>query len=179
MLPGRAAVRITVDELSDPGWWIVTVSCRDRPRLLARLTDALAASDVDVASATLTTWPDGGVVDAFVVRSDQRPDEGRMAERMECRLKGRIDLTSLADVSVSFDDDALPWHTVCTVRGPDRPRLLAATSAALASAKIDVHAATVGPGPDGVEVENRFQVTDRHGRKLDAARRDAVRRAFG
>lgn len=179
VLPGRAAVRITVDELPDPGWWSVTVSCRDRPGLLARLTDALAASDVDVASATLTTWPDGGVVDSFVVRSDQRPDEGRMAERMERRLKGRIDLTSLTDVSVSFDDDALPWQTVCTVQGRDRPRLLAATSAALASVKIDVHAATVGPGPDGVEVENRFQVTDRHGRKLDAARRDAIRRAFG
>ncbi|CAN5663121.1 hypothetical protein BH24ACT5_BH24ACT5_05070 [soil metagenome] len=177
--PGRSAVRIAVDELPDPGRGGVTVSCRDRPGLLARLSDALAASDLDVVSATLTTWPDGGVVDSFVVRCDERPDARGVAERMERRLKGRIDLTSLADVAVSFDDDALPWHTVCTVRGPDRPRLLAATSAALAAAKVDVHAATVGPGPDGHEVENRFQVTDRHGRKLDAAMRDAVRRAFG
>ena len=84
---------------------------------------------------------------------------------MERRLKGKIDLASLADVEVSFDDTVFPWHTQCLVRGPDRRGLLAAIAAAFDAAKVDVHAATVGSDVEYF-VENRFQVTDRHGRKL-------------
>ena len=84
---------------------------------------------------------------------------------MERRLKGKIDLASLADVEVSFDDSVFPWHTQCVVRGPDRRGLLAAIAAAFDAAKVDVHAASVGSDVEDF-VENRFQVTDRHGRKL-------------
>jgi UTP:GlnB (protein PII) uridylyltransferase len=65
------------------------------------------------------------------------------------------------------------------VRGPDRRGLLAAIAAAFDSAKVDVHAARVGTAPDGVGVENRFQVTDGHGRKLDDRGRASVLAAFG
>jgi UTP:GlnB (protein PII) uridylyltransferase len=126
----------------------------------------------------LTTWPDGAVLDSFVVRGKTRPDAGRLTERMEHRLKGRIDLASLTDVEVAFDDTAFPWHTQCVVRGPDRRGLLAAIAAAFDAAKVDVHAASVGSDAEYF-VENRFQVTDRHGRKLGDRTRRAVLAAFG
>ena len=163
--PRRGVVRVVVDELADPGMYRIDVSCRDRPGLLARLTDAIAGADLDVVAASLTTWPDGAVLDSFVVRGDKRPDAGRLTERMERRLRGKIDLASLADVEVTFDDSVFPWHTQCVVRGPDRRGLLAAIAAAFDAAKVDVHAATVGSDLEYL-VENRFQVTDRHGRKL-------------
>lgn len=178
-LPRRGVVRVVVDELPEPGTWSVDVSCRDRPGLLARLTDSLASAGLDVVAASLTTWPDGGVLDSFVVRSEDRPDPGVLTERMERRLKGRIELASLADVEVTFDDDVFPWHTQCLVCGPDRPGLLAAVAAAFDTAKIDVHAASVGSDADRGAVENRFQVTDRHGRKLGGGTRAAVQAAFG
>jgi Na+:H+ antiporter len=185
-LPRRGVVRVVVAELPDPhppdetrGTYRIDVSCRDRPGLLARLTDALAGAGLDVVSASLTTWQDGGVLDSFVVRGEQRPDPGVLTERMERRLRGRIALASLVDVAISFDDSAFPWHTQCLVRGPDRRGLLAAIAAAFDAAKVDVHAASVSTAADGSGVENRFQVTDRHGRKLGARARAAVLAAFG
>ena len=117
------------------------------------------------------------------------PDPGLLTERMERRLRGKISLVPLDGLAVTFDDDVYPWHTLCTVSGGDRPGLLAAMAGALDAAKVDVHAASLlsydGPH-DGVDAEtatgefiNRFQVTDRHGRKLNADMRRSVLRAFG
>jgi UTP:GlnB (protein PII) uridylyltransferase len=193
-LPLRGVVRIHVEDGPEPWTWRVDVSCRDRPGLLARLTDSLAESRLDVISASLATWPDGGVLDSFLVHGDTRPDAGLLTERMERRLRGKISLAPLDHLSVTFEDDVYPWHTLCTVSGPDRPGLLAAIAGALDAAKIDVHAATVASyaaaspaASDGTPshepphelIHNRFQVTDRHGRKLDERGRAGVRRAFG
>ena len=194
-LPRRRVVRIVVDDGAEPLTWRIDVSCRDRPGLLARLTDSLAESRLDVISASLATWPDGGVLDSFLVHGDARPDPGLLTERMERRLKGTISLVPLDDLSVTFEDDVYPWHTLCTVSGPDRPGLLAAIAGALDAAKVDVHAATVAsyysseadsperdgdPGESGRGlIHNRFQVTDRHGQKLTEGARRAVRHAFG
>jgi UTP:GlnB (protein PII) uridylyltransferase len=107
---------------------------------------------------------------------------------MERRLRGKITLVPLHGLAVTFDDDAYPWHTLCTASGGDRPGLLAAMAGALDTAKVDVHAASLlsydGPDADAAtettgEFINRFQVTDRHGRKLNADMRRSVLRAFG
>ena len=193
MLPRRGVVRVVVDDLPDDGTWRIDVSCRDRPGLLARLTDTLAEADLDVVTASLATWPDGGVLDSFVVHGDVRPDPGQLTERMERRLRGRIALASLDDLTVTFDDGLSPWHTLCTVSGTDRSGLLAAIAGALDAAKVDVHAATVGSYDDQPDVgdtqrsdgthigliRNRFQVTDRHGQKLGPGSQRAVLKAFG
>jgi len=176
--PRRGVVRVVIDDLADPEMYRIDVSCRDRPGLFARLTDAIAGADLDVVAASLTTWPDGAVLDSFVVRGSTRPDAGRLTERMERRLKGRIDLASLADVEVTFDDSVFPWHTQSVVRGADRRGLLAAIAAAFDAAKVDVHAASVGSNVEDL-VDNRFQVTDRHGRKLGELGRAGVLAAFG
>lgn len=190
-LPRRGVVRIVVDDGPEPWTWRIDVSCRDRPGLLARLTDSLAESRLDVISASLATWPDGGVLDSFLVHGDTRPDPGLLTERIERRLKGKIALVPLTDLSVTFEDDVYPWHTLCTVSGADRPGLLAAIAGALDAAKVDVHAATVisyppsgnavdeagGAGPG--MIHNRFQLTDRHGQKLNEGARRAVLGSFG
>lgn len=207
VLPRRGVVRVAVDDVAGSDAWRIDVSCRDRPGLLARLSDTLAEAGLDVVSASLATWPDGGVLDSFLVRGP-RPDPGQLTERMERRLRGKLAFASLDDLAVTFDDGLSPWHTQCTVTGLDRPRLLASIAAALDRAKVDVHAATVGldptaagPAGSGAEpiepaeqvrgaasghtdplqplVRNVFQVTDRHGQKLGAANRRAVLRAFG
>jgi predicted amino acid-binding ACT domain protein len=176
--PRRGVVRLEINDLAVLDTYRINVSCRDRPGLFARLTDAIAGADLDVVTASLTTWPDGAVLDSFVVRGNTRPDAGRLMERIERRLKGKIDLASLADVEVAFDDTVFPWHTQCVVRGADRRGLLAAIAAAFDAAKVDVHAASVG-SPFESLVENRFQITDRHGRKLGERGRAGVLMAFG
>lgn len=188
VLPRRGVVRIVVEDMPEPGTWRIDVSSRDRPGLLARITDTLAEAGLDVVAASLATWPDGGVLDSFVVHAATTPDPGQLTERMERRLRGRINLASLHDLTVTFDDGASPWHTQCTVTGTDRPGLLAAITGALDRAKIDVHAATLvrcdGCDADGTDetrpgILNCFQITDRHGEKLGPAGRRAVLKAFG
>jgi len=74
---------------------------------------------------------------------------------------------------VSFDDDASPWYTLCEVRGVDRPGLLHAITVGFASAGIDVHSAQVRT-LEG-QVVDRFELTDRNGRKVgDGAKRAVV-----
>lgn len=188
VLPKRGVVRVVIDDLPAVGTWRIDVSCRDRPGLLARLTDTLAEARLEVMTASLATWPDGGVLDSFVVHGDARPDPGLLTERMERRLRGKIALASLHDLSVTFDDGVSPWHTQCTVSGRDRPGLLAAIAGAFDAANVDVHAAIVvtyepGSAESADEtatgmIRNRFQITDRHGQKLGPGTQRAVLKAF-
>ena len=76
------------------------------------------------------------------------------------------------DADVRFDDDASPWYTLCEVRSPDRRGLLHNLTAGIASAGADVHSAhlvTIA----GYAVD-RFELTDRNGRKLDDAGKQRV-----
>jgi Kef-type K+ transport system membrane component KefB len=177
-LPQKGVVRVAVGPEAEPDHWRIDVSCRDRRGLLARLTRVLAEADLDVVSASLATWPDGGVVDSFVVRSAQRPSARDLSGRMERGMLGRMSPSTTDIHRITFDDDALPWHTVCVVRGTNRPGALAAIAAAFDVAKVDVHAAHVSESEVSETIENRFEVSDRHGGKLDARRRAAVRSAL-
>jgi hypothetical protein len=49
----------------------------------------------------------------------------------------------------------------------------------LDNAKVDVHGARVASAVESGVVDCRFELTDRYGRKLDAGRKAAVRRALG
>ena len=178
-LPRPGNVRVAVSPEPEPGHWRVDVSCRDRGGILARLTRALADADLDIVSASVVTWPDGGVLDSFIVASAERPNPRQLAERMEQALRGRPALVAPMGVDVTFDDNAAPWYTICVTRGPDHPGLLASIASAFDDAKVDVHAARIASAIDGGVVDNRFEVTDRYGRKLDASGKAAVRRALG
>ncbi len=84
---------------------------------------------------------------------------------MEASLDERLRLEPLTDIEIEIDNAALPWHTMCSVTGRDRPGTLAALAAAMSSAGVVVHSARVTT-VDGRLVD-RFALTDRLGRKLD------------
>ena len=178
-LPRRGDVRVAVSPDPEPDRWRIDVACRDRAGILARLTWAIADADLNIVAASLVTWPDGGVLDSFVVSSVQRPNPRDLAGRMERAVRGRQASTVPIDVVATFDDEAAPWYTVCVTRGQDRLGLLASIASAFDDAKVDVHAARLAIAADDGIVESRFEVTDRYGRKLDAGRKAAVRRALG
>ena len=79
-------------------------------------------------------------------------------------------------MSLAFDDEGSPWHTLCTAEGPDRRGLLHALTTAFATAGASVHAARVAT-VEG-RVTDVFELTDAHGRKLDQSAKERVRRAL-
>lgn len=175
-LPRRGTVRVAVSPEPDSAHWKIDIACRDTAGLLARLTEVLAGRGLDIAAAAIATWPDGAVLDSFVVIGAARPKARELAGAFEARLRGGLDPTPMPDLVLSFDNGALPWHTSVVVRGPDRPGALLAVSTAFATADIVVHTARVATS--GQEVNDRFAVSDRLGRKLDAAAMDRVRAAL-
>ena len=175
-LPRPGVVRVAVSPDGRPDHWIVEVACRDAEALLARLAGALTDAGADIVAATVATWPDGAVVDTFVVRRAVRLGARNTAERMERALRQRAVLEPVPGVDVSFDDGSLPWHTACTVRGADRPGVLAAVAAAFAAAGVVVHGARLAV--EGDTFVGRVSVTDRHGRKLDESAKVRVERAL-
>jgi Kef-type K+ transport system membrane component KefB/glycine cleavage system regulatory protein len=175
-LPPRGVARVAVSPEGRPDHWVIDVACRDADGLLARLTRTLTGRGCDIVSATLATWGDGGVVDTFVVRTAVRPRARDLSEAFEAALGEKIVAEAVHGLDVSFDNRALAWHTSATVTGPDRPGALAALAAAFAAAGVVVHRARVATTAAGVV--DRFALTDRHGRKLDAAAIERVHRAL-
>ena len=166
-LPRNGIVRVSVTPEPTPDHWRIDVACRDSDALLARLTAVLTTANLDIISASIATWPDGAVLDSFVVVTGQRPSARELAGAFESGLRRPLRPTPMPDLQISFDNEALPWHTSCVVTGLDHPGALSAVSAAFAAAKVVVHTARVAT--DGERVNDRFSVSDRVGRKLDAA----------
>ena len=175
-LPRRGTVRVAVSPEPESDHWKIDVACRDTAGLLARLTEVLTGRGLDIAAATIATWPDGAVLDSFVVVGADRPRAKELASAFEARLRGGFDPTPMPDLVLSFDNSILPWHTSVVVNGPDRPGALLAVSTAFATADVVVHTARVATS--GQEVNDRFAVSDRLGRKLDAAAMDRVSAAL-
>ena len=194
-LPSRSRARVGVSAteprpgsvLGSVSEWRVEVAVRDRPALLATVSGVLADVELDVIDAVIATWPDGGALESFRVRrarvdpgisDDEQIDRARPPEpeRFEEAIVSAFDrpLTSPPnpDATVIFDDAASPWHTLCEVRSPDRRGLLHMITVGLASAGADVHSARLVTA-DGQAVD-RFELTDRTGRKLDADMKEAI-----
>jgi len=163
--PGRVRVAVTGHERD--AHWLVDLACLDRPGLLATIADALADLGLEVVSASAAVWGDRVVLDSFLVRSSRRPAARDIAARVESGMRQQRSWGSFPDARIRFDNTALPWHTLCTVDGPDAPGLLAAVTAAFAAAGVDVHDAQIRTDADGVV--DRFSLSMRGGRKLDDA----------
>lgn len=181
--PPAGRARVTVDPASgppplgspDPGW-LVDVVARDRPGLLATVTAVLAEADLDVSEARLATWPDGVALESFRVHAAGTPSSECLEAALEDALGRPQEAGPVTDASVTFDDEASPWYTLCEVRATDRPGLLHAVAVALATAGVDVHTARVTT-IDG-EAVDRFHVTRRAGSKLEARSEATVARAL-
>ena len=175
-LPRAGVVRVAVSAQATSDFWKIDIACRDADGLLARLTDVLTAHGFDITSADIATWPDGAVLDSFTVQSTVQPNASELATSMEARLRKPLRAVPKPQLELTFDNEALPWHTSCSVDGPDEHGVLQAVSAAFAATKVVVHSARVG-SLNG-NVSDRFTVTDRLGRKLDLAAMNRTRAAL-
>jgi len=113
-----------------------------------------------------------GALDSFRVlpTTPTPPDADALTAAIVEAFKQPLEAPPTPGAEVVFDDDASPWYTLCEVRSVDRPGLLHAITVGFASAGVDVHSARVRT-VEG-EAVDRFEVTDRNGRKL-ASRRSA------
>ena len=171
--PGRA--RVAVDQVEgDSHDWRVEVASRDRPGLLATVTGVLSDSGLSVQDAVVATWADGGALESFRVLPTKGtpPDADALTAAIVEAFDRPLEAPPTPGAEVVFDDDASPWYTLCEVRCVDRPGLLHAITAAFASAGVDVHSARVRT-VEG-QAADRFEVTDRNGRKLGEPAKRAV-----
>ena len=176
-LPRAGTIRVTVTADPEPDMWTIDIACRDTWGLLARLTGVLSDAGLDVTYASLTTWPDGAVLDSFIARATQRPGARDLALEMEAALRKPLpkrDPTYWLDLS--FDGESMPWHTLCIVTGPDQPGALEAVATAFAVANVVVHTARI-ESRDG-QIHDSFTVSDRDRPQARHAAEDRVRRAI-
>ena len=176
--PGRGEVRVAVSGDASP--WTIDIATRDTTGLLARIASVLTEAGLDIVNADLNTWPDGAVLDSFVVEGDTPPDAESLGRRL-ADVIGRRRLPSTgpvrAKLQLRFDHDVHPWHSVVLVRGRDEPGVLATVASAFARSGVQVHQANI-VSADGV-IADRFEVSDRHGRQLTDRTEKRIRRLLG
>jgi UTP:GlnB (protein PII) uridylyltransferase len=174
--PGQA--RVAIHATDQPDIWLINIACRDRTALLARLSSALTSLNLNVLGADITTWGDGAVLDIFTVQSSSPPNHTEVTNAVINALGGRRVKVSGQPLSLTaiVDNSAHPWHSVLTVTGPDRPGLLRDVTATLADLKMVIHHAFIST--THAAVENKFEISDRHGRKLASNEIDKIVRSF-
>ena len=175
-LPRTGRVRVAVTPESKANFWKIAVACHDANALLAHLTEVLTGRGLDIIDATIGTWPDGAVLDTFVVSSAEEPNAPELANDFETSLRRRLRAPVGVGLIAVFNNEVLPWHTVCDVTGPDQPGALLAISAAFARAKVMVYSARIATS--GHTIQDRFSISDRRGRKLDDSSIEHVQRAL-
>jgi UTP:GlnB (protein PII) uridylyltransferase len=171
-LPGKAEVRVAVTPTPDPLAWRVDVVARDRPRLLAAFTGPLADHDFAVDHPVLATWDDGAALQAFLVRAERAPEPYALQDALVASLATAPSCEPVPDAKVTFDNDASPLYTQCSIRATDRHGLLHAFAVAIAAAGVDIHAARVTTR-DGVALD--YFDLDVNGKKLSELHMDAIR----
>ncbi len=173
--PDRREVRVVLSTSHERGV-TADVAARDQQGLLAAVTRVFAANDLDVIRAEVATWGDGAALESFVLEprpGSTVPEVAALLPEIRAALEARIEAEPLPDGVVAFDDAGSPWYTICEVRHPDRPGLLAQITAALALAGANVHAAELET--KGGTAIDRFSLTDRSGSKLRRDTKDAIR----
>jgi Kef-type K+ transport system membrane component KefB len=176
--PQRYEVRLHADHGDQPRAWTLHLAFLDRHGALASVAGALAACDVAVDGAFVSTWRDGVAIDVFKVAAADDIDWGNVERRIAGQLESPPPNGGPVTVegSVAIDNQASPWHTIVEVRARDRRGLLYRVASALARAGADIHMAQVTT-KDGVAVDT-FSVTGPKGGKLDDADERALRLAF-
>jgi len=104
------------------------------------------------------------------------PDPDALASDIAAAVDQPRPTPAITDAEWHFDDLSSPWYTVWEVRSPDRRGLLHGLAAAIAAAGASVHSARVATAAG--RAVDRFELTDRNGRKLDRATEDAIAAAL-
>jgi hypothetical protein len=175
-LPPSGRVRVAVTPANEPNHWTIAVACRDATALLAHLTGVLTRRGCDIIDATIGSWPDGAVLDTFVVQSAETPEAADLATAFQGSLRRQLRGPVGVGLVAEFNNEVLPWHTVCDVTGPDQRGALLAISVAFARAKVVVYSARIATS--GATIHDRFTLSDRSGRKLDQTSIERVHRAL-
>jgi Kef-type K+ transport system membrane component KefB/predicted amino acid-binding ACT domain protein len=177
-IPRSGDARIVVLPTQSNDQWLVNIACRDRPELLARLSGALSSIDLNVINAEIATWADGAVLDIFTVQSTNEPRLGAVSDAVQRSLKSRSVSTSGGPykLTVRLDHSAHPWHSIMRVEGEDHTGLLRDITATLAKLKVVIHHAQIGT--DQGRVNNMFEISDAHGRKLSEQASNKIIRAL-
>jgi [protein-PII] uridylyltransferase len=170
-------VRVRVEAAAGGGELRVDVVSRDRIGLLAAETLVLAEAGVDVLEATVATWGDGCALASFRTAAAVAPDAGALEGELRATLGTPAPAPPIPDATVAFDDAGSPWHTLCRVEAPDRPRLLYAITSAFAASGASVHLARVTTV--GHVAVDHFELTDRNGHKLNEPVEAAIRSNLG
>lgn len=175
-LPTEGEVRVVATPAAAPDSWHLDVATRDRRGLLAGFTGVLTRAAIDVDQAVVATWPDGAALQALVVRAAGPPDVVALTDAFTASLDTPPTAVPVADARISFDQDASPLFTACRVEAPDHAGLLHAITSAIAATDTDIHAASVATR-DGI-AQDRFDLADRTGGKIDATRQERIRIAL-
>jgi [protein-PII] uridylyltransferase len=170
---GRVRVQVTYDESE---YAVIDVAGSDQPGFLAAVTGALAARGINVEAASAATWPDGAVIESFVVHrlSPARVDD--LETEIAFQLRSEPVPKPIRGVRVDFDDVASPWTTIVDVEALDEPGLLHRLAAAFTASGTDVRSAQISS--DGKLARDRFEVTDDRGEKLNEAAKERFRAAL-
>ena len=167
----------------------LTIVTRDRPGLFALLTGVLAANNLNVASARISTSRDGIALDVFRVSHLGRAEVvmdtelwARLQTRLEAVLRGQRTLEDLLQTirspsylkkrygriptEVTVDNDGSPVYTVIDVTAPDQTGFLFRVTAALFQLGLLIHLAKITTNVN--QVLDVFYVTDSRGGKIDA-----------
>ena len=174
-LPPRGDARVAT-LLEAPHEWRIEVACRDTVGLLAAVSGVLAAQNLEVVDAVVATWPDGGALELFRVRTSDPPERGALEHAVAAALGQPLASPPDPDAEVRFEDESSPWYTRCEVRSRDRHGLLHAITVGIAAAGAEVHAARVMT--ESGRAVDRFELTDGHGNKLGAPTKEAIRQAL-
>jgi Kef-type K+ transport system membrane component KefB/predicted amino acid-binding ACT domain protein len=177
-MPRSGDARIVVLPTPSNDQWLVNIACRDRSALLARLSGALSSLDLNVINAEIATWADGAVLDIFTVQSSVEPRIGAISDAVQRSLQTRNVKTSGGPykLTVRLDHSAHPWHSIMRVDGDDNTGLLRDITATLAKLKVVIHHAQIGT--DQGQVNNMFEISDAHGRKLSEQVSNKIIRAL-
>ncbi len=177
-VPTRGRFRVSVVPVAgDERSWRIEVGGRDTIGLVAMVTGVLDRYGLDVQDAVIATWGDRGALQVFRVtrsRGTVMPSAKELQDAIERSSPRSLEARGVPDAVISFDDHASPWHTIAEVRATDRHGLLHVLAVAFAAAGVDVHAARVTT-TDALALD-RFDLTDRSGRKLDDDLKNAIRR---
>ena len=170
----------------DDGKWRIEVASRDRPGLLATVSGVIADAGLDILDAAVATWGDGGALDSFVVQRAvlaltsrsrgaraaprSRSDRARGSDRRRVRPRARVACEPGSRAALRRPRVAV----VHDVRGaqPRPARPAAQPHRGDGERGANVHSARLVT-IDGTAVD-RFELTDRNGRKLDTQAKAGV-----
>ena len=181
LLSERTAVIIPKNKNSH---WSLTIVCRDRTGILARICGCLALNNLRIRAALIHTWDNGTVVDQIEVKPAFAEkfstwDWTKLEADLNLALKNRIGLEHrLAEKNsgtrirtpksggnkVVVDNSVSAAYTLIEVFSPEIPGLLYSITRAMADFGLSIHRAIISTRSD--MMVNVFYVVDESGGKI-------------